>query len=376
MKFLMIIMGVLIIVGCGVTETPTEIVQAPTNTVTLTSTPTETPTNTPTLTSTSTATSTPTPTNTPTETSTPTITPTPSNTPTPTPHPMEPYTIDGLRQREFPGGTIQIRSVLTTTDTFTRYYIDYPSDDLTITGILQIPQGEPPFPVVVLNHGWIAPARYWSGADTWKAAEYLNAQGYLTVSSDFRGWGQSDEGDNFFRTGILIDALNLVSSLPSIPEADLDRIGMWGHSMGGGLTTKAVTIDPRIKAGVLYASVSGYDAEIFSRWGVFVPRDMDPVLVEAYANAVFSPDFLQKTSPIYHLDKVIAPVQIHIGTEDNSTPPRWSADLNDAFIAAEREVEYYVYEGQGHAFQGASWDLFMQRVTEFFDRELKQDTGS
>ena len=326
----------------------------------------------PTTTATSTVTSTPT--TTPTETATPTITPTPTNTPTPTPHPMEPFTIEGMREREYPGGTITIRSVLTTTATFTRYYIDYPSDDLTITGIMQIPSGDGPFPVVLLNHGYIPQSRYWSGADTWRAAEYLSKQGYLTLSSDFRTWGESDSGDNFFRTGLLIDALNLVGSVASIPQADPNRIGMWGHSMGGGVTTKAITIDPRIKAAVLYAPVSGKDPEVIERWGVGVRRETDEVLVRAYGDAVFRDDFLERTSPINYFDFVTAPVQIHIGTADTSTPPEWSADLNAALVAANREVEYFVYQGQGHAFAGESWQLFMERVTDFFKRTLGESS--
>lgn len=287
---------------------------------------------------------------------------------------MADYTIEGLRGRSYPGGAIQVRSVLTATELFTRHYISYPSDDLTITGIMQIPAGEGPFPVVILNHGWISPARYWSGADTWKAAEYLSERGYLTISSDFRGWGQSDNGDNFFRSGILIDTLNLISSLPSVPEADSERVGMWGHSMGGGLATKAITIDPRIKAAVLYAPVSGYDVEVFGRWGASIRRDLEPKLLEAYADALNRPEFLVQTSPNYHFDAVSAPVQIHIGTADRTTPPEWSTAIHQALLEAGQAGTLFEYSGQGHAFQGESWLLFMDRVSDFFDQQLGPDS--
>jgi dipeptidyl aminopeptidase/acylaminoacyl peptidase len=39
--------------------------------------------------------------------------------------------------------------------------------------------------------------------------------------------------------------------------------------------------------------------------------------------------------------------------------------------AAEKEVEYFSYPGQGHAFHGQSWRLFMQRVSDFFDQHIK-----
>jgi dienelactone hydrolase len=303
-------------------------------------------------------------------------------------YPLAEYTIQGLRARTYPGGAIHVRSVLTTTQVFTRYYIDYPSDGLSITGIMQIPRGDGRFPVVILNHGYIPRERYWSGADTWSAAEYLNRQGYLTLAPDFRSWGESDIGTSFFSTGQVIDTLNLISSLPSLPQADPERVGMWGHSMGGGVTAKAITIDPRIKAAVLYAPVSANDAQVLARWGSgcqpgpsgelapgcagaeVLTHDMDPKLYLAYKTVVSDPQFVYETSPIHYIDRVTAPVQIHIGNVDTTTPPEWSSDIYQTLLEAGKEVEYYTYPDQGHAFQGQSWRLFMQRVADFFDRNL------
>jgi len=236
---------------------------------------------------------------------------------------------------------------------------------------MHVPHGEGPFPVVILNHGYIAPSRYWSGADTWRAADHLARRGYLTIAPDFRGWGGSDSGNNFFRSGLVIDVLNLISSLPSLPEADPDRVGMWGHSMGGGVTTKAITIDPRIKAAVLYAPVSADDTVVMGRWGRWTRGGAeDDPLREAYLQAVQDRSFLRQTSPIFYFDFVTAPVQIHQGTADTTTPPRWAEAIRDALHAAGKQVEYFSYPGQGHAFQGESWNLFMERVAAFFDRTL------
>ncbi len=258
-------------------------------------------------------------------------------------------------------------------DAYTRYYIAYPSDGLTITGIMHVPKGDGPFPVVILNHGYIPPARYWSGADTQAAADYLARRGFLTIAPDFRGWGGSDSGPNYFRTGLVIDVLNLISSLPSLPQADPARVGMWGHSMGGGVTTKAIVVDSRIKAAVLYAPVSANDVEVVRRWeGRHVAsRRLDDPLWQAYVRALRDPDFLRRTSPIYYMHYVTAAVQIHQGTADIITPPRWARAIRDALQAAGKRVEYYEYPGQGHSFQGEAWYAFMARVAEFFQRELR-----
>jgi dienelactone hydrolase len=76
------------------------------------------------------------------------------------------------------------------------------------------------------------------------------------------------------------------------------------------------------------------------------------------------------TSPNYQFEDATAAVQIHIGTADTTTPIEWSEAIRDALTAAGKEVEFYSYPGQGHALQGESWDLFMGRVVDFFNRTL------
>lgn len=316
----------------------------------------------------------------------------PSPTPSATPHPLSGVTIDGLRARDYPGGPVEILATLEMTDVYTRYHIAYPSDGLRITGIMQVPPGPGQFPVIILNHGYHERANYWPGSGTWMAAEFLNRRGYLTVAPDYRSWGASDWGPSLFHTGLLADVLNLIGSLAYVPQADLTRLGMWGHSMGGGLTTKALTIEPRLRAAVLYAANSGDDADLIARWGpgclpgeteyttkcnpaeVILP-DLPPEIVNAYLAAAADPAMLQQIAPIYHLDPISAPVQIHIGAADgaehNATPPEWSTKLHAALQATGKPSELFVYEGQGHMFAGAAWTEMMTRAADFFDAHVK-----
>ncbi len=339
-----------------------------------------------------------TPTNPPFVTATiaPTATTAPVSSPAPTvtqlPFLMYPYTIAGLRGRAYPGGPINLRSQLALTATYTRWLIDYPSDGLTITGILQIPRGEGPFPVIVLNHGYVNRWEYKSGDGTDRLAETLNRAGYLTVSPDYRSWGGSDMGASFFYTGLAVDVLNLLTSLPSIPQADVTRVGMLGHSMGGGVTAKVLAVDAgaHIRAGVFYAPVSADDADIIGRWATgcigdkaistcyaadIVPDAVPGDLKDAYLQAASDPQTLREISPIYHLEGLAAPVQIHIGAEDgqyfSAVPPEWSQKLQDALVAAQKPSELFWYEGQGHSFIGDGRDLFLQRVVVFFDHWVK-----
>ena len=88
-----------------------------------------------------------------------------------------PFTIDGLRRHDFQSGSVHTRSLLDENDKFASYLIGYPSDGLTITGVMQIPVGEGPFPVILLNHGFFSRSVYSSGDGTDRAAAFLAAHG-------------------------------------------------------------------------------------------------------------------------------------------------------------------------------------------------------
>jgi dipeptidyl aminopeptidase/acylaminoacyl peptidase len=328
------------------------------------------------------------------DTPTPTVTPQPTATPT-MEQALYPYTIEGLRKHKFQSGKITIRETLLETEFFTRYLIEYPSDGLTITGILQVPTlGEPPYPVIVMNHGFFSRTIYSSGDGTDRAAEFLNRRGYLTVSSDYRTWANADTGVSLYYSGLAIDVINLMNALPSFPEADLERIGMWGHSMGGGVTLKVLTVDKRVKAAVLYSSVSADFADILERWGpgclgdVFegeiaygcnssdvIPLTLPKGLTTAYFDSVTDPDMLEAVSPLYHFDFVTAPVQIVYGTEDGKTsagtPPEWSKKMYEGFVEAGKEAQLFAHTGEEHSFRDDEWFAFMQRSSQFFDRYVK-----
>jgi cephalosporin-C deacetylase-like acetyl esterase len=81
-----------------------------------------------------------------------------------------------MRARDYPGGEILLGAVLEENASYRRYVISYPSDGLTITGAANIPRGEGPFPVVMLLHGYFERDQYWTGADTWQAADFFCPQ--------------------------------------------------------------------------------------------------------------------------------------------------------------------------------------------------------
>jgi len=316
----------------------------------------------PTWTPTATGTATPTPTITPTPTNTPTRRP---PTPTNTPDPRLPYYITRLRKQAYKGGQVQITSDIAENEDYTAHYISYPSGDLTITGYMYVPKGTGPFPVIVLNHGYYDPELYFTGTGTQREADYLARQGYLTVAPDYRNYGESSAGDSLLRVGYAQDVLNLVNSIGTINKADASRIGMWGHSMGGGIAIKACVLSDRIQAVVLFGSVGADEVDNYYWDGITRLK-----VHELFGLPERNPGTYTWLSPINYLDAA-PPMSIHHGEADDAVPIDFSEKLYKKMREANRPVEYFTYPRQPHTFQGEGWELAMERVLAFFEKYLE-----
>ncbi len=297
--------------------------------------------------------------------------------------------IDTLRARKYGGGAIKITKILSDNGAFQRVLFEYPSDGLRITGMMNIPRGNGPFPVVILNHGYFKPSEYKTGDGTNFAADAFARRGYLTLASDYRCYGGSPCVSNPLDVGYAIDVLNLIALVPTLPNADASRIGIWGHSMGGGVTARVLTISDQIKVGALYAAVHS-DDEIHYCWlvGCKTPvaraatppkaNELDPDFLAGIDSAVASSrdpmtrlrEIFARSSPFRFLNYVSAPVIIHHGEKDDIVPLQWSIELADALNARGKPAFLYSYPSEGHVFVGVQWRLFMERTISFFDKYL------
>jgi uncharacterized protein len=316
-------------------------------------------------------------------TAAPTSIPAPTAPPSPTPDPWAEYaplTIEGLRARSYGEGEIEIVDVMEETSNFTRYLIAYHSDGLRLTGMLNRPKGDGPFPVIILNHGYYPLDVYQTGNGSKLAADYLANRGFLTISPDFRSHAGSDNAPNLFRAGHVIDTLNLIPLAQKLPDAQPGKVGMWGHSNGGAITAKAITISDQIAAAVIYSPASSNIVEDYqfrvgrsrSRAPSSTPRGtISRVTTEFPVTPDQAPDLYERLSPLPYLTYVDAPIQIHWGTADETVPYKWPGDLLDGLKAAGKQVEYFEYEGQPHSFQGTANQLYLKRIAEFFALHLQ-----
>jgi dipeptidyl aminopeptidase/acylaminoacyl peptidase len=325
----------------------------------------------------------------PSATPTPTATHTPTATPTPTPHPL---TIASMRQREYPGSPVTIVETLTAGSNYSRYIASYESEGLTIYALLTIPNGEKPasgWPAIVFNHGFIPPDQYRTTERYVAYVDWLARSGYIVFRSDYRGHGDS-EGEargGYGSPDYTVDVLNAVAALKQFPDADPNRIGMWGHSMGGYLTLRSMVIDDDVKAGVIWAGVVGPYPDPFVRpTPTSTPEGFTPEptttatprfgrrwrseLIALYGTPEENPEFWNSISSNAFLGDVSGPIQLHHGTADRSVPLAASETLYQQMLDAGKPAELYAYEGDDHNLS-QSFGLAMQRTIEFFDKYVK-----
>jgi len=302
------------------------------------------------------------------------LAPTPAwaQAPTPAADPYLGLSVDELAARFYGAGELAAREVLAVTPEFTRWLIAYPSDGLTIYGFMDIPTGSGPFPVIVALHGYINPAQYSTLDYTTRYADDLARAGYLVLHPNLRSYWPSDDGPNLFRVGMAVDVLNLIGlvrqtgGLPGpLQAADPDAIGLWGHSMGGGIALRVLTVAPEVDAAVLYGAMSGDEARNFAAIYEWSGR------ARGLAELAVPPEVADRLSPIHALGRITAAMSIHHGASDELVPPGWSAELCALLTGLGKPVECYSYAGQPHTFYGDGDRLFVQRSIAFFDRTLR-----
>lgn len=264
----------------------------------------------------------------------------------------DPYSIEALANRTYGEGELTVEYLWERQEEFARYYITYTSDGLTIHGFVDVPEGDGPFPVVIALHGFIPAAEYETLDYSTRYADSIARQGYIVLHPNMRNFPPSDSPGRTRDSlaGYTVDVLNLLALVRQsagqegiFKNADMERLGIWGHSLGGGIALRVATLVNDIDAIVLYAAVTQRYNET-------------PIGL-----------------PVYDLRVIDAPFSIHHGLDDETVSPTWSETICDTLEDLGKEHECYFYEGQPHTFlrSGSSDALFIQRTIEFFDTYLQ-----
>lgn len=308
----------------------------------------------------------------PTQTLTPTITPTVT--------PAHPLSVEYLQQQNY-SGELTIEEEIDHQTSYTRYVVSYLSEGNKNYALFTIPDGDAPengWPVIVFNHGYIQPDLY---STIYGYESYVHAfadHGYIVLRPDYRGHGKS-EGEpqnSYFHQATTIDVLNAVAAVKQWETADPDKIGMWGHSMGGWISMRAMVTDPDIRAGVIWGGAIGSYDDLCVHW--FNCANWDDATWVFWTETPFAEyglpaeneAFWSAASVDTYLSDLEAAVQLHHATTDAVVPVALSRAMFEKMLAAGIAVELYEYPGDDHNLS-QNFNTAMTRSLDFFDLHLK-----
>lgn len=311
------------------------------------------------------------------------LTATAAPTSIPTPHQMS---IEAMRTVSYTGSDITVERELDRGRNYRRYYAYYLSEGHKIYGLLTVPDEDPPragWPAIIFNHGYIPPDVYRTTERYIAYVDRLASSGYVVYRIDYRGHDAS-EGEAtgaYGDPGYQIDVLNALASIKRFPGVDPDSLGMWGHSLGGYLTLRAMVISPEVKAGVIWAGVVASYPDLLYNWprrGTFTPspssrgRGWREPWLSLYGTPEQNPEFWDAISATSYLRDLSGPIQLHHGTADEDVPLSFSVRLAELAREAGQVADLYVYEGDNHNLSN-HFTLAMNRSIEFFDLYLKSN---
>ena len=232
--------------------------------------------------------------------------------------------------------------------------IQYTSrDGLTIHGYLTLPKGSDShrLPVVVNPHGgpWVR--------DSWgynPEVQLLASHGYAVLQVNYRGstgYGRAFWQKGFKQWGRAMqdDITDGVRWLVAEGIADPARIAIYGASYGGYATLAGITFTPELYACAIdYVGVSN----LFTFMETIPPywKPYLEMLYEMVGHPQQDEELLRASSPVFHIDKIQAPLFVVQGAND----PRVNIDESDQIVRSLRsrgiDVPYLVKYNEGHGF--------------------------
>lgn len=238
----------------------------------------------------------------------------------------------------------------------------------TLYGMLMLPPGATGKVPLILNpyggpQGQVVKDAW--GGPNWLFDNYMAQHGFAILQVDNRGMGA--RGRQFaaatqYRFGevALADQLAaLHQALAQFPALDANRVGFWGWSFGGYMTTFALTHSDAFRAGVAVAPVTNW-------------RLYDSIYTERYMGLPqeHEQDYL-RTSTTTSAADLRGRLLIAHGSSDDNVHFQNTVQFVEALIKAGKPYDLQLYPGKTHSISGPEdrGQLF-HRIQEQFTREL------
>ncbi|SFQ76584.1 S9 family peptidase [Hymenobacter arizonensis] len=195
--------------------------------------------------------------------------------------------------------------------------------------------------------------------------QMLAQQGYIVVSVENRGTsgrGSAFRKSTYANLGKLetIDQGEGAKYLGSLPYVDKSRIGIWGWSYGGYMTSLAMTKNPDLfKMGIAVAPVTNW-------------RYYDTVYTERYLKTPQeNPAGYDENSPVQFAQNLKGKFLLVHGTGDDNVHFQNSIAFVDALIKADKDYQTLYYPNRNHGIGGGNTRLHLYRqMTNFVKQNL------
>lgn len=257
-------------------------------------------------------------------------------------------------------------------DGFASSVVSYESDGFTIYGVLHTPDGEGPFPGVVLVHGAVDPDSWSAQTDYVEFQQRLVSVGFVVLVPDLRNHGASDDDPAYelaLEMGTTLDVVNAARALAVEPAVDPGRIVVIGHSLGGAMTLGAMVVAPDV-AGAFVAMAPSH-ASPWENIRQFVPPGSPfyMQLTDLHGTPDDNPEFWADVSALTFVDRAARPLLVVHGTADDVVPPEWANIVGTAWADAGKDVQVVMIEGADHVFSPAE-DETWAAVFTFLQAQL------
>lgn len=195
--------------------------------------------------------------------------------------------------------------------------------------------------------------------------QVLAQKGYLIVSVDNRGTGARGvafQKCTYKKLGELevIDQIEGAKYLATLPHVDKNRIGIWGWSYGGYMSSNCIT----------------QGADVFK-----TAISVAPVTTWRYYDTIYTERYLQTpqqnakgyddNSPVTHANKLKGNFLLIHGTGDDNVHFQNSVAMEDALIKANKQFKSFYYPNRSHGISGGNTRLHLYTMmTKFLEENL------
>jgi dipeptidyl aminopeptidase/acylaminoacyl peptidase len=252
------------------------------------------------------------------------------------------------------------------------------SDGTLINGYLTLPQGgdKTNLPVVVMPHDWpYGPM----SRNSWgynPEVQFLSNRGYAVFQVNYRGstgYGKAFHNAGFKQVGgkIQQDITDGVHWLINNKTANPKKIAIFGGGFGGFSALYGVSFHP----GLYNCAIVQYGLINFFTYIKDVPPFFKPslqMMYEMVGNPETDADQLRAISPVFHTDKIKAPLLIFQGAKD---PRANISELNQFVIELHKQnvpVSYFLKENERTVFRSERNRMQMYtEIEKFLDTNMR-----